>query len=81
MRREQLKKDQENLHHSERLENNLTNILKKIHSMKIIIAELKRNINLDAILQKNLVEELEEIQNGSNIAIRVENYEEGTVYY
>ena len=81
LRREQLKKEQENLHNSERLENNLTNILKKIQKMKIIITELKRNINLDAILQKNLVEEIDEIQNGANIAIRVENYEEGTVYY
>ena len=81
-RREQLKKEQENIHNnSEKLENNLTNILKKIQKMKIIISELKRNINLDAILQKNLVEEIDEIQNYANIAIRVENYEEGTVYY
>ena len=81
LRREQLKKEQENVHNSEKLENNLTNILKKMQKMKIIITELKRNINLDAILQKNLVEEIDDIQNGANIAIRVENYEEGTVYY
>ena len=49
--------------------------------MKIIISELRRNINLDAILQKNLVEEIDEIQNRTNIAIRVKNNEEGTVYY
>jgi hypothetical protein len=49
--------------------------------MNIIITELKRNINLDAILQKNLVEEIKDIKNGSNISIRVENFEEGTVYY
>ena len=42
---------------------------------------LKRNIKLDAIIQKNLIEETDEINNGSNISIRVENYEEGTVYY
>ncbi len=82
LRREQLKKEQDNFHNnSEKLENNLTNILKKIQKMKIIINELKRNINLDAILQKNLVEDIDEYKNGSNIAIRVENYEEGTVYY
>ena len=82
LRREQLKKEQDNIHNnSERLENNLTNILKKIQKMNIIITELKRNINLEAILQKNLVEEIKEIKNGSNIAIRVENFEEGTVYY
>ena len=49
--------------------------------MKIIITELKRNINLDVVLQKNLLEELEEINAPINILIRVENYEEGTVYY
>ena len=49
--------------------------------MKIIINELKRNINLDVVLQKNLLEELEEINTPTNILIRVENYEEGTVYY
>ena len=82
LRREQLKKEQDNIHNnSESLENNLTNILKKIQKMNIIITELKRNINLEAILQKNLVEEIKEIKNGSNIAIRVENFEEGTVYY
>ena len=81
LRREQLKKEQENIHKSEKLENNLTNILKKIQKLKIIITEFKRNINLDAIILKNLVEETEEYQNGTNIAIRVENYEEGTVYY
>ena len=81
MRRGQLKKEQENLHKSERLENYLKDILKKIQQMKIIIAELKRNINLDVIFPKNYVEEIEEIQNGSNITIRVENYEEGIVYY
>jgi len=80
LRREQLKKEQEN--NSEKLENNLTNILKKIQKMNIIITELKRNINLEAILQKDLVEEIKDIKNGSNnIAIRVENFEEGTVYY
>ena len=81
LRREQLKKEQESIYNNERLENNLTNILKKIQKMKIIFTELKRNINLDAIIQKNLVEETDEINKGSNISIRVENYEEGTVYY
>ena len=36
---------------------------------------------MDAILQKSLVEEIDEIQNGANKAIRVENYEEGAIYY
>ena len=49
--------------------------------MKIIINELKRNINLDVALHKNLLEELDEINTPTNIVIRVENFEEGTVYY
>ena len=49
--------------------------------MKIIINELIRNINLDVALHKNLLEELDEINTPTNIVIRVENYEEGTVYY
>ena len=43
--------------------------------------ELKRNINLDVVLHKNLLEELDEINTPTNIMIRVENFEEGTVYY
>ena len=81
IKREQAKKQQEFIHKSEKLENNLTNILKKISKMKIIINELKRNINLDVALQKNLLEELDDINTPTNIVIRVENYEEGTVYY
>ena len=81
LRREGAKHQQEVIHKSEKLENNLTNILKKISKMKIIINELKRNNNLDVVLQKNLLEELEEINSPTNILIRVENYEEGTVYY
>ena len=81
LRKERAKNQQEFIHKSEKLENNLTNILKKISKLNIIINELKRNINLDVVLQKNILEELEEIYNPQNILIRVENYEEGTVYY
>ena len=81
LRRERAKLQQESIHKSEKLENNLTNILKKISKLNIIINELKRNITLDVVLQKNILEELEEIYNPKNILIRVENNEEGTVYY
>ena len=81
LKREQAKKQQEFIHKSEKLENNLTNILKKISKIRIIINELKRNINLDVTLEKNLLEELDEVNTPTNIKIRVENYEEGTVYY
>jgi len=81
LRKEKAKHQQEYIHKSEKLENNLTNILKKISKMKIITQELNRNINLDVVLQKNFLEDLEEINTPANILIRVENYEEGTVYY
>ncbi len=49
--------------------------------MKIIINELQRRINLEATLQKDLKEYLDEENSNANIVIRVENFEEGTVYY
>ena len=46
------------------------------------MSELKRNINMDVFLSKNLLEHFNDNKNAStNILIRVENYEEGTVYY
>ena len=81
LRRERAKNQQEFIHKSAKLENNLSNILKKIYKLRIIITELNRNINLDVIIQKNILEELAEIDSQDNILIRVENYEEGTVYY
>ena len=64
---------------SEKLESNLTIIMKKLSKLKIIIKEFKRNINLEVNLQSNVMEDGEE--KTPNIIIRVENYEEGTVYY
>ena len=64
----------------EKLEKNLMNILKKITKIKIIITEFKRNINIEAILQKNYMDK-EEINSSPNILIKLENYEEGTIYY
>jgi len=81
MKREKAQRDKEFIHKNEKLENTLTNILKKISKMKIIINELKRNINLEVTLNKNLIEEIKELNSSTNITIRVENYEEGTVYY
>ena len=64
----------------EKLEKNLNNILKKITKLKYIITEFKRNINMEVILQKNYMEK-EEINSQPSIIIKVENYEDGTVYY
>ena len=53
--------------------------MKKLLKLKIITKEFKRNINLEVNLQSNVMEDGEE--KTPNIIIRVENYEEGTVYY
>ena len=64
----------------EKMEKSLMNILKKLTKIKIIIAEFKRNINIEVILQKNFMDP-NDINSVPIIIIRVENYEEGTVYY
>ena len=79
MKLEQTKKENEMIKKSEKLESNLTIIMKKLSKLKIIIKEFKRNINLEVNLQSNVMEDGEE--KTPNIIIRVENYEEGTVYY
>jgi hypothetical protein len=79
MKLEQAKKENEMIRKSEKLESNLTIIMKKLLKLKIIIKEFKRNIDLEVNLQSNAMEDGEE--KTPNIIIRVENYEEGTVYY
>ena len=80
--RENIKKNKEFIHKSEKMELTLQNIVKKLNKMKIIIAELKRNISMDIFLSKNLLDYFSDNRNSQvNILIRVENYEEGTVYY
>ena len=80
MKLSQAKNDNNSLYKKEKLEKNLINILKKITKIKLIITEFKRNINMDVILQKNYMDK-EEINSPYNIIIKVENYEEGTVYF
>ena len=75
---ENSKQEQDMINKSEKFESNLKNILKKITKMKIIINELKRNVSLEVIIQRNFIENP---KGDSKIVIRVENYEEGTVYY
>ena len=60
----------------EKLENTFKNLLKKISKMKIIITELKREINIEIVIHKNIITNGEQ-----NIYIRIENFEEGYVYY
>ena len=63
------------------LETNLINIVKKIIKFKSIIDDLKRNVNLDLFLSKNLIDHYNDQNTPINIFIRVENFEEGNVYY
>ena len=77
LKSETLKKNNEHIHSSEKFESTVYNILKKISKMNIIINELKRKIKLILIIPIDVIEKKEE----KNLTIRVENYEEGTVYY
>jgi hypothetical protein len=82
IRKENQNKEKEFIHKSEKLELTLQNVVKKLNKMKIIMTELKRNINMDIFLSKNLLEHFNDNKNSVvNILIRVENFEEGTVYY
>ena len=47
MKLEQSKKENEMIRKSEKLESNLTIIMKKLSKLKIIIKEFKRNINME----------------------------------
>ena len=67
-------------HDKEKLEKNLIILLRKLAKIKLMISELKREINLEVVLQKNFMEK-EELNSVPNIKIKIENYEDGTVYY
>ena len=70
------------IHDSDKLENTLYNIVKKIHKLKSIINELNRNMAIDICLSKNIIEHYNDQDNTPiTITIRVENYEEGVVYH
>ena len=78
---EVVRSENEFIHKSELLENKLINIVKKIYKLKGIIEDLKRNVDLDLFLSKNLIDHYNDPNTPINIFIRVENYEEGQVYY
>ena len=66
---------------SQLIENKLINIVKKIYKIRGIIEDLKRNVELDLFLSKNLIDHFNNPETPINILIRVENFEEGNVYY
>ena len=71
----------QNYNETEQLENKLMNIVKKIHKLKAIIEDLKRNVVIELFLSKNLIAHYNNPKTPINIFIRVENFEEGNVYY
>ena len=79
MKLEQAKKENEMIRKSEKLESNLKIIMKKLSKLKIIMKEFKRNVNIEVNLETDVIEFGEE--KPPNIVLRIENYEEGTVYY
>ena len=78
---EVVRNENEFTHSSEKLENKLINIVKKMYKLKGIIEDLKRNVDLDLFLSKNLIDHYNDPNTPTNIFIRVENFEEGNVYY
>ena len=78
---EVVRSENEFKHKSELLENKLKNIMKKIYKFKGMLEDLKRNFELDLFLSKNLIDHYNDPNTPINIFIRVENYEEGNVYY
>ena len=80
-KRDQILKNNNFIHANEKIKNNLINILKKKSKLDIITHDLKRKINLKVMIHKNFSQESSESDSIANLVVRVENYEEGTVYY
>ncbi|MCQ2820718.1 MAG: FHA domain-containing protein, partial [archaeon] len=69
------------VHQSEQKESTLLNVYKKIFKLRSMLEDLNRNIKLDLFLTKNLIEYFNDPDSPLLTLIRVENYEEGSVYY
>ena len=65
----------------EQLVNKLVGLVKKIFKIKSIIEDLKRNVTLDLFLSKNLIDHYNDPNTPINTFIRVENFEDGNVYF
>ena len=68
-------------HLNEKFEKKLINIYKKIYKFKSIVEDLNRQVSIDLYLSKNLIDHYNDPNTPINVFIRVENYEEGNVYY
>ena len=71
----------ESTHLNEKFEKKLINIYKKIYKFKSIIEDLNRQVKIDLYLSKNLIDHYNNPNAPLNVFIRVENYEQGNVYY
>ena len=78
---EVIREENQSSQKSQLIENKLINIVKKIYKIRGIIEDLKRNVELDLFLSKNLIDHFNDPETPINILIRVENFEEGNVYY
>ena len=71
----------ESTHLNEIFEKKLINIYKKIYKFNSIIEDLNRQVKIDLYLSKNLIDHYNNPNAPINIFTRVENYEQGNVYY
>ena len=71
----------ESPHINEKFEKKLINIYKKIYKFNSFIEDLNREVKIDLYLSKNLIDHYNDPNAPINIFIRVENYEQGNVYY
>ena len=68
-------------HLDEKFEKKLINIYKKIYKFNSIIEDLNRKVKIDLYLSKNLIDHFSNPNAPINTFIRVENYEQGNIYY
>lgn len=82
-KREKMLHSEDNLHLSKKLETTLQNIVRKVNKMTVMVSEMRRNFKISIKLEKDLEEYIvsDTRSNSTNILIRVENLEEGSVYY
>jgi len=72
LKKEKIKKENDHIHKSEKLEQTLNNLMKKLNKLNIIVSELQRNFNLSIYLSKNILEYVKDSKmSGVNVQIRV----------
>lgn len=81
--KKEIEKEMDSLNDNQNFEKILRNTVRKLNKMKIICSEFKRNINLEISIMKEPFDENSSSfsYQTTKIMVRVENYEEGTVYY